>query len=227
MTAASPVPDRGTVLITGAIALVAAAWPAAWRVSRHIVTLVHEGSHGAVALLCGRRLAGIRLHSDSSGLTVSKGRPRGAGMVATFFAGYAGPAVVGLAAAWVLGTGHAAAVLWGVLVVLALMLLQIRNLYGLWVVLAFGLALGAVTWWLNPGAQSTAAHVLTWFLMLAAPRAVWGMQVERARGRGAASDADQLARITVLPALVWVLVFLAVTLGSLGLGASLLLGRSA
>ncbi len=227
MTAASPVPDRGTVLITGAVALLAAAWPAAWQVSRHIVTLVHEGAHGVVALLCGRRLAGIRLHSDSSGLTVSKGRPRGAGMVATFFAGYAGPAVVGLGAAWVLGTGHAAAVLWGVLVVLVWMLLQIRNLYGLWVVLAFGIALGAANWWLSPGAQSVAAHALTWFLMLAAPRAVWSLQVERARGRGAASDADQLARITVMPALVWVLLFFAVTLGGLGLGASLLLGHSA
>ena len=227
MTATSPVPDRGTVLITGAVALLAAAWPAAWQVSRHIVTLVHEGAHGVVALLCGRRLAGIRLHSDSSGLTVSKGRPRGAGMVATFFAGYAGPAVVGLGAAWVLGTGHAAAVLWGVLVVLVWMLLQIRNLYGLWVVLAFGIALGAANWWLSPGAQSVAAHALTWFLMLAAPRAVWSLQVERARGRGAASDADQLARITVMPALVWVLLFFAVTLGGLGLGASLLLGHSA
>jgi hypothetical protein len=215
------------VLLAGAAALVATAWPVAWRVSRHLVTLVHEGSHGVVALLCGRRLAGIRLHSDSSGLTVSKGRPRGAGMVATFFAGYAGPAVVGLGAAWVLGTGHAAAVLWGVLVVLGWMLLQIRNLYGLWVVLASGLVLGAATWWLSPGAQSVAAHVLTWFLMLAAPRAVWGLQVERVRGRGGASDADQLARITVLPGLMWVLAFFVVTIGALALGASLLLDRSA
>jgi hypothetical protein len=148
-------------------------------------------------------------------------------MVATFFAGYAGPAVVGLGAAWVLGTGHAAAVLWGVLVVLGWMLLQIRNLYGLWVVLASGLLLGAATWWLSPGAQSVAAHALTWFLMLAAPRAVWGLQVERVRGRGAASDADQLARITVLPGLMWVLAFFVVTIGALALGASLLLDRSA
>ena len=31
---------------------------------------------GLVALAAGRRLAGIRLHSDTSGLTVSAGRPR-------------------------------------------------------------------------------------------------------------------------------------------------------
>lgn len=214
------------VVATGGLAVAAVLWSPAWQVSRHVVTLVHEGSHGVVALLSGRRLAGIRLHSDSSGLTVSRGRARGPGMVATFVAGYSGPALVGVGAAWVLGTGHAAAVLWGVLAVLAWMVLQIRNLYGLWVVLASGLALGFATWWLGPSQQSATAHLLTWFLLLAAPRAVWSMQAARAAGHGAASDADQLGRITMLPGLVWVGLFFAVTLGGLVLGGGVLLHRS-
>ena len=73
-------PDVGFVLGTGALALllVVVAWP---RV-RLLVTVVPEAGHAVVAVLVGRRLTGIRLHSDTSGLTVSRGRPRGPGMVA-------------------------------------------------------------------------------------------------------------------------------------------------
>jgi Peptidase M50B-like len=211
------------VLATAVVALAVVVWSPVWRVGRHVVTLVHEGSHGVVALACGRRLAGIRLHSDSSGLTVSHGRARGLGMVATFLAGYSGPALVGLGAASLLSTGHAAAVLWFVLVVLGWMLLQIRNLYGLWVVLACAVVLVLATWWLDPVQQTLAASVLTWFLLLAAPRAVWDLQTVRARGLGGASDADQLARLTFVPAILWVLFFFGVTLSVAAVGALLLL----
>ena len=61
--------------------------PPLWSVTRHVVTLVHEAGHAIVALLTGRRLNGIRLHSDTSGLTVSSGKPRGPGMIATAAAG--------------------------------------------------------------------------------------------------------------------------------------------
>ena len=37
-----------------------------WRLSRNAITIAHEGGHGLIALLTGRRLDGIRLHSDTS-----------------------------------------------------------------------------------------------------------------------------------------------------------------
>ena len=64
--------------VIAALAVAAAALvllPRAWLVTRHVVTIVHEGAHGLAALLTGRRLSGIRLHSDTSGVTVSVGRP--------------------------------------------------------------------------------------------------------------------------------------------------------
>ena len=42
-----------------------------------LVTITHEGAHGVAAFVTGRRLQGIRLHSDTSGLTISSGRPSG------------------------------------------------------------------------------------------------------------------------------------------------------
>ena len=52
------------------------------------------------------------------------------------------------------------------------------------------------------------AYVVTWFLLLAAPRPVVELQQERRRGRGRASDADVLARLTRVPGLLWVGLFL-------------------
>ncbi|HEY8590025.1 MAG TPA: M50 family metallopeptidase, partial [Naasia sp.] len=77
-----------------------------WRNARHAITIVHEAGHGFAATVTGRRLAGIRLHSDTSGVTVSVGRPTGPGMALTLLAGYPAPALAGLAVAGLVGRGH-------------------------------------------------------------------------------------------------------------------------
>ncbi|MDQ3104950.1 MAG: M50 family metallopeptidase [Actinomycetota bacterium] len=214
--AEQPAPSDAVVAATGLVAA-ALVWTTAWSTTRHMVTLVHEGAHAVVALVTGRRLVSIRLHSDTSGLTVSRGRPSGPGMVVTIAAGYIGPGVLGLAAARLLGAGHAVGLLWLVLGLLALLLVQIRNWFGLWSVLVSGAVVLAVSWRLPGAAQSAFAYVLTWFLLLAAPRPVLELQGSRRR-RSQRSDADQLARLTRLPAIGWVGLFLVVTVGSLGLG---------
>ncbi len=219
-----PPPSAAVVAGTAVVAAVLVLLPRTWRTTRHVVTIVHEGAHGVAALGTGRRLSGIRLHSDTSGVTVSVGRPRGPGMVLTTAAGYVGPALLGLGAAALLAGGHAVALLWAVLVLLALLLVQVRNWFGLWSVLV-SVAVVLVVSELLPGqAQSAFAYLLTWFLLLSAPRPVLELQAERRRRRSSTSDADQLARLTGLPGLVWVGVFLAVTVGALVQGGRLLLG---
>jgi hypothetical protein len=218
VTGSQAAPDHARVVATGLVALVLVLVPVAWRTSRHVVTIAHEGAHGVAALLSGRRLSGIRLHSDTSGLTVSRGRTTGPGMVATAFAGYVGPALLGLGAAYLLHRQHALAVLWLAVLLLALLLLQIRNFYGLYAVLAAGVAVFAVSWWGSEQVQSLAAYTGAWFLLLAAPRPVLELQQSRRRGRARDSDADTLARLTRVPGLVWVLVFLVMTLACLAVG---------
>ena len=129
--AAQPPPDRTVVVVTVVVAAALVVGRRPWALTRHAVTIAHEAAHGVVALVGGRRLAGIRLHADSSGVTLSRGRPEGPGMVTMLAAGYLGPAAIGLAAAGVLASDHAVGLLWGLLVLLALLLLQIRNFFGL------------------------------------------------------------------------------------------------
>ena len=183
------VPDLPTEVLLGtaAVAGLLVLSPTLWRLTRHAVTIAHEGAHGAAALLDRRRLSGIRLHSDTSGLTVSAGGRPGPGMVLTCFAGYVGPGLFGLGAAALLAAGHAVGLLWALLALLALLLVQIRNWYGLWSVLVTGGVVFAATWWLPAEGQAAFAALATWFLLLAAPRAV-----ARAADGTAAGDAPRL-----------------------------------
>ena len=220
-----PPPSTAVVVVAGLVALLLMA-PRAWPLTRHLVTIAHEGAHGVVALVTGRRLAGIRLHSDTSGLTLSRGRPSGPGMVLTTGAGYVGPALMGLGAAALLRAGHAVGLLWLALVLLAALLLQIRNFFGLYAVLVVGVGVFALSWWASPPVQVFLAHVGTWFVLLAAPRAVVELQVHRRRGQARASDADVLARLTKVPGIVWVGVFLLVNVSALLLGGGWLLASA-
>jgi hypothetical protein len=223
-TSTQPLPPTAVVLVTALLAAGVVLTPAAWRVARHVVTLVHEAGHAGVAVLTGRRVAGIRLHSDTSGLTTSVGRPRGPGMVLTAAAGYVAPALLGLGAAALASRGFAVGVLWCLLLLVALMGLGVRNLFGLWSVLVTGVVLAAVTWWAPAGWQTAAAWTVTWFLLLAAPRTV--VELQRTRRRGArTTDADVLARLTRVPGIVWVAGFLGVTLLVAVAGGTLLVGR--
>ncbi|MFW6775643.1 M50 family metallopeptidase [Nocardioides sp. CPCC 205120] len=214
--------DPRLVALTACLAAVLVVWRPAWRRARHVVTIVHEGGHGVAALVSGRRLEGIRLHSDTSGLTVSRGRPTGPGMVLTAASGYVAPSVLGLVAALVLSRGYALAALWVALLLLALLLLQIRNFFGLYAVLLAGLAVFAVSWWGSEQLRVGAAYLLTWFLLLAAPRPVVELQGQRRRGRAPRSDADVLGRLTPLPGGAWVALLGAVTVVSAVLGGWLL-----
>lgn len=183
------------------------------------MTLVHESGHALVALVTGRRLNSITLHSDTSGLTVSSGRSTGPGMIATAAAGYLAPAVFGLTIAGLVQLDRTMWALWLALGALALMLLYIRNWFGLLVVAIAGAGVAAVVWWAPERVQHGAAMLVAWFMLIAAPRTAIELGSHRRRSGSRTTDADMLARMTHIPAVIWVAVFLLLNLASLGLGA--------
>ena len=216
-----PLPGATTVLVVGAVAAALVAWPATWPRVRLGVTLVHEAGHALVALLVGRRLQGIRLHSDTSGVTLSRGRPRGPGMVAMLAAGYLAPAALGLGAALLLADGRALLLLWSLVALLVLVLLWIRNVFGLLVVLLVGAAVALVTSYAGAQTQTAAALLVAWLLLLAAPRPLVELLVAGRAGRRG-SDPDQLARLTRVPSVLWTLLLLAASLSGLVVGVATL-----
>ncbi len=211
-----------TAVIAAVVGAALALVPPIWRYSRHVATLVHEAGHAMVALLTGRRLNAVRLHSDTSGHTISSGRPRGPGMVAMAAAGYLAPSALGLACIWLVDAGHTPWALWAALVTLALMLLYVRNWFGLFVVGLAGGAVAVLIWRTSADAQDLAASVLAWFLLVAGPRTTLDLASHRRRTRSRTSDADLLARLTHVPAGLWNAFLLLATVAALVLAVALL-----
>lgn len=218
-----PDPPAALVAATAGLALLVVAVRPAWRLARNGITIAHEGGHALAAVLVGRRLSGIRLHSDTSGLTLSRGRPGGPGMAVTLLAGYLAPSLLGLGGAWLLAGGRITLLLWASLALLFAMLLMIRNLYGLLAVLVAGGAIFGVSAYTEPAVQAAFGYAFVWFLLVGGVRPVGELQSLRWRGRAPDSDADQLARITWLPGLLWVGLFGLANLAALAVAVLLLL----
>lgn len=210
-------------LITAVCGLVLVSYRPTWRPLRNVVTIAHEGGHAVVALLGGRKLNGIRLHSDTSGLTVSTGRASGPGMVFTLVAGYPTVSLLGLGGAWLVASDRTRLMLWITLGLLAAMLLALRNVFGVVLVVVTGGAVFAVAWFAAPFVQALCCTLLSWFLLFGGLRPLGELRRKRARGRAPDSDADQLARLTRLPAVVWMLMWLCLGVAALVVGGGWLL----
>jgi Peptidase M50B-like len=221
---AQPDPPPLLVAAAAAAAFLLVAVRSSWRIARNTITIAHEGGHALAALLTGRKLRGIRLHSDTSGLTLSAGRPTGPGMVFTLLAGYLAPSLIGLAGALLLGGNRITLLLWVVVALLLGMLVMIRNLYGVLSIVVTVTVVLAVSWYASPQVQAVFAYVGVWFLLFGGVRPVAELQSMRRGGRLRQSDADQLAWVTGVPGLVWVGFFGLATVLVLLVGAASLLG---
>ncbi len=217
-----PDPPYLLVVVTAALALLVVVPRPAWVLARNAITIAHEGGHALVAVLAGRRLRGIRLHSDTSGLTLTRGRPTGAGMVFSLLAGYLTPSMLGVAGAALLAAGRITLLLWVALALLFAVLVMIRNWYGAVAVVAVGALVFVVSWYASPAVQAAFAYAGVWFLLVGGVRPVGELQRLRYRGHAPDSDADQLARLTHVPGLLWVAVFGIVNLAALLTGGYLL-----
>jgi len=74
ISGSQPLPPAWVIGLTAVAALVVVLNTPVWRLAGKVITIAHEGGHALVSVLSGRRLDGIRLHSDSSGVTYSRGK---------------------------------------------------------------------------------------------------------------------------------------------------------
>ncbi|MEV5407754.1 M50 family metallopeptidase [Thermopolyspora sp. NPDC052614] len=223
LTTVQDAPEVWVVVVSALVALFVVAYPTSWHVSRGLITIAHEGGHALAALLSRRRLSGIRLHSDTSGVTLTRGRPTGFGMIVTAAAGYVAPSLLGLGGALLTSAGYIRILLWTTLVLLAAMLLMIRNVYGALSLLVVGGAVFALSWFTPDEVQGVVAHLAVWFLLFGGIRPIFELQSKRRRGSAANSDADQLAYLTRIPGTAWVGFFLLVSAAALGYGAYIMI----
>jgi len=186
--------------------VLAVAVPPLWRLLRVVVTVVHELGHAVVGVLAGRSFTGLVLRPDMSGHAVTVGRSRGPGRVATTWAGYPAPALVGAGVVAAAAAGWAPPVLLTTVLLLAGGLLRARSAYTVLVMLV---AVGGTGWLWWAGSDRLQGLVLLAvgvMLVLGA----WRHLAAVVRSPDAGSDPAVLARITPLPRVVWTASFVLV-----------------
>jgi hypothetical protein len=200
---------------TGLVVFIAFLIDGVWRFARHISVIAHEGAHVAAGWSVGYRVSGVELNRDATGATATRG-PGGFRSVIISFAGYLGPSLFGLAAACFIALDQVTVALGLALVCLAIMLILIRNFFGVLSVAISGGLVFLVLRYGSPEVQAVAACALSWFLLFSGVR--WVLM----HGTGA-QDAISLTQSTRIPRFIWVIFWLAMTLAALWVGGRLMI----
>ncbi|EWS79859.1 M50 family metallopeptidase [Brachybacterium phenoliresistens] len=186
-------------LLALAVALVAVVVPVIWLRARLAVTIVHELGHAVIGMLLGRRFTGFVVSADMSGHAVTVGPRRGFGRVASTWAGYPAPAVVGALLVQLAFGGWAGAVLLAALVVLVLSVVFARSAHTVLTVLVTAALVAAVWWWGGPLGAACLLLGAGVLLLLGAWRHLGSVIATGGRH----DDPGQLAELTGVPAWLW------------------------
>jgi hypothetical protein len=209
---ATQTPLSGTETVLIGLVVSAVVIPSAtWQLVQHFQVMAHEGMHGVVGSLSGRKVEWIELKSNAEGGTKVAPIP-GPGSLVTAFAGYLGPSAFGLGAARLIQFGHIIAVLWLTMALLGLLLIRLKPSFGYVTVPLAGFLIFLVLKHMSQTAEVLAAYTITWFLLLSGVRIV----VQRGANAG---DADILRKSTSIPQLVWFALWLAGTVAAVVIGA--------
>ncbi|MEO6997779.1 MAG: M50 family metallopeptidase [Terracoccus sp.] len=198
------------------VAFMAVGFAPLWRVLRLAVTLVHELGHAVLGIAVGRTFTGFVLRGDMSGHAVTRGPVRGAGRVATTWAGYPMPAIVSAGTVWLAGRGWSAPAVTTALAVLLLALIRVRSVLTALVMVVSIAATFSLWWWRNDALQPQVLFGVGVVLLIGGWRHL--LAVVRDPGRG--SDPAVLGWLTPVPRSVWNASFVVVFAGATWLVAA-------
>jgi Peptidase M50B-like len=204
-------------LFIGILVFIAVLGSTLWKIATHAVTVVHEAAHATVGLVAGRNIRNVKINPNGGGSTVMVPQT-GFGYGVAAFAGYIGPSAAGLLAAWLISIGRIVAVLWLGGLMLAVMVLMVRNFFGGIVILACGALLYVILRYSPAGVETAAAYGVTWFLLLSAPKDALSAATQPKN----VADAKALAGMTVLWPSAWCFLWVVGTIAALVVGGAIL-----
>jgi hypothetical protein len=182
------------------------------------VTVAHEGGHIFFAALFNRKQRGFEMTSGYNAGTTVLDQRWGLGYILGVFVGYTTASLLGLAAAALVAAGNPWAVLWGALVLSLVAFVLSRNALALIVTFLLLATVVGTALFGELAVQAAVAVGIAWWLLIGNVRATFEMG-----WRGVNSDADRLARATLVPKVVWYVVWIGLSLLALIVGAQLLL----
>ena len=187
-----------------------------------VVTVAHEGGHMAIGFLTGGRVKYFRLESDSEDAeTRFDPLPGWLGDILTTFAGYVTPPLLGLGGAVLLKEGYAWPLLWIAVILFFLVWVKAKDEFTSVALLLLAGFIGYVGLYGSPVSQAAFAAGLALLLLFGGLRAAAESEIRK--GLGFRSDAEILARATLIPRVLWKAAYVTVALLSLWKGVQVLL----
>ncbi len=181
---------------------------------RLFVTLLHESAHALASLVTGGSVAYIRIRSDGGGITAT----RGGLMPIISSAGYLGTVLYGsVLLAWCKDARRARVALGATaLLIAAMTLFFVRPLFdfGFWIGAVWSLFLGVLFF----SASARVAQFLTGFLAVqSCLNALFDLKMLFALSASEEAPTDALAmqEVTLIPAVVWALLWSGISAGIL------------
>ncbi len=174
---------------------------------RSINTMVHEGGHAFMTLLVSGELIAVNLFADTSGNTVTKSKNKFL-QILIALSGYLISAGCGYFFLYLQSKGYYLHILF-ILVSLALLLmvLSIRNAYGLFWAGTFTLINLLLIYFNEPNSIYITAAFYSLIVMTDAVLSSFILLVISIKTPKKAGDASNLQKFTGIPAVVWALVF--------------------
>lgn len=203
------------VVLIGVAAATVVLLPPPWLASRYLYTMAHEGGHAFMGSAMGLQVTSVTMKLNGEGLTLATG-PRGLAVFLFQFFGYLAPSALGVGAAKLIQLGHIVAVLWVLLLALAVLLLSARGFVAWTCIIGAGFLLYLIARYSTLGIKVFTAYALTWFLLISGVVVV----LRHWRGEG---DRALLKSTTGLPKWFWPPLWLIGSTAALLTGGSLLL----
>ena len=209
--------------VVGVAVLAGFAFVPTRRALESVVTLAHELGHAVTALVLGGKVTRLSVRLDASGetLTLVGGRAANLRLALFSLAGYPAPGLLGLLAAWASDSGdHRTFLLVGAVVIGLVLVLWVRNPWGLVVCAAIVVGLWLAATNAADGVTRTVTLAAAWTFTIGGLRASWSVATGRARPRTGLDDALRVAQLSrVVPRGV-------VTAGFVALSALCLVGTA-
>ncbi|WP_250027747.1 M50 family metallopeptidase [Paractinoplanes maris] len=194
-----------------------------WRFTTHAITIAHEGGHAMFGSLTGLFVTKILVQPGGAGATAYRQEKWNVlQALAAGLAGYLGPSIFGLAGAWMLVRGISPrSILLMTLLLMALLLVMVRNFFGFIAVPVTGALVWAVAMRAGEDVQLVFTYIWIWFLLMGGTR-----QIPELYGnwkRGPEADTGSLAKATGLSTAFFVAFFWLGSMAALIYGGVLLL----
>ena len=170
-------------------------------------TMVHESCHALMAILTGGKIKGISLFTNTSGVAETTSNSRIA-MILVSYAGYTGSSLASIGLFYLLYIGQYEWIIYFFIVLSAINLLWIRNIYGVVWLTSFS---GIIIFFLYKNLVVLLIHTsifLSCMVLVQSIVSAFEIMKLSVSSRKDAGDATNLAKFTFIPAVFWGILFL-------------------